>query len=63
MIEVQRICSRLDSVTHAELTDVVSAIPRGWPVTDTELEAVGDFLERRAKPVAERLRARFGGNP
>jgi hypothetical protein len=40
---------------------ILRDIPREWPVSDSELEAVGFFLERRAEQVAQRLLLRFGG--
>lgn len=61
LIEVERVASRLESVTRDEILRVVSRIPRAWPVSDGHLEAVGYFLEQRAPAVASRLRIRFGG--
>ena len=61
LIEVEGAAERLEAVTREQIFEVVRAIPRAWPVTDQELEAVGAFLEYRAPKVAARLRARFGG--
>ena len=61
LIEVERVATRLEALTREDFLSVVSAIPRAWPVTSQELEAVGVFLEHRAPRVAERLRTRFGG--
>jgi len=57
---VDVIVARLEAVTRDELVTCLAEIPQEWPVTDTELEAVGYFLERRAPQVAQRLRQRFG---
>lgn len=59
--ETSRLARRLRNLTRAELCDILCSLPREWPVTDTELECVGWFLERRTHPVAERLEASIGG--
>jgi len=61
LVEVQRVAARLETLTREDILRVITAIPRTWPVTDQELEAVGAFLEHRASGVARRLRTRFGG--
>lgn len=53
--ELTRLASRLRGLCPGELARSLQGIPRTWPVTDTELEAVGWFLHRRAEPVAVRL--------
>ena len=35
----------------------LSKLPGDWPVTDSELDAVADFVDYRRGPVAARLRA------
>jgi hypothetical protein len=62
-LEVNRVATRLESLTRTEILDVVRHIPRSWPVTNQELEHVGAFLECRAPRVAERLRARTRVTP
>ena len=47
------------SVTHEQLVEVLSAIPSSWPVSDTQLEILGFFLERRRDAVATRVRDRY----
>ena len=54
--ELQRVIRRLDQVSRDELAQILSRIPVGWPVTDSELETVGWFLEVRSTDVATRLR-------
>ena len=53
--ELSRLSARLRQLEADALADALRTIPRGWPVTDEELEAVGWFLQRRAAPVADRL--------
>ncbi len=55
---VNEIAERLSRVTRSVLVTLLSAIPIDWPVTDTELESLGFFLEARAESVAARLRAK-----
>ena len=50
----------LDAVTTGDLVEILGTIPREWPVTDTELELLGFFLERRAPQVATRMRSLIG---
>lgn len=47
----------LDDVTAQDLVRILSGIPVSWPVSDSALEFVGFFLERRASQVADRLRS------
>ncbi|WP_420619465.1 HipA family kinase [Candidatus Poriferisocius sp.] len=53
--ELSQLSARLRQLEADALADALRTIPRGWPVTDEELEAVGWFLQRRAAPVADRL--------
>jgi hypothetical protein len=46
---------QLRSVSREEIAGILRSVPSEWPVTSTELEAVGWFLERRTGPVASRL--------
>ena len=47
--EVIAECSeRLRTLTHDDLLAALSGIPESWPVSDSELERVGWFLESRA---------------
>jgi len=55
VVEVARLSQRLRTLTRQELIDTLSMIPASWPVPDTDLEALGWFLERRSALVAERL--------
>ena len=59
--ETSRLARRLRSLTRADLCGILCNLPYEWPVTDSELECVGWFLERRAHPVARRLQASIGG--
>ena len=53
--ELTRLSKRLRGLSAGELAGALQTIPTTWPVTDTELEAVGWFLHRRAEQVAARL--------
>lgn len=53
--EVQTYAQRLRDLAHDCLVAALSGIPDDWPVSSTELERVGWFLERRAPHVAARL--------
>jgi hypothetical protein len=53
--ELGRLSASLRGLQREQLVTVLSEIPASWPVTNTELEAVGWFLERRAGAVADRL--------
>ncbi len=53
--ELTRLAERLRGLSADELARALRVIPTTWPVTDTELEAVGWFLHRRAEQVAARL--------
>lgn len=54
---VSRIAEALEAVERTSLTRIMNRVPKLWPVTDDELEALGCFLEYRAPAVAQRLRA------
>lgn len=54
------VANQLEAVNRNRLIEVLEAIPDEWPVSDEELEAVGFFLERRARTVADRIRTRLG---
>lgn len=58
--EALRMVRRLRNLTRTNLCDILCSIPRSWPASDSELECVGWFLERRVHPVADRLEA-IGG--
>lgn len=58
---VSDVAAALDSVTADDLVEILTMIPPEWPVRDTDLEAIGFFLERRAPQVAERMRSLAGG--
>jgi hypothetical protein len=53
---VQDVGDTLDKVERDKLGDILRQVPEEWPVSDSELETLGWFLERRAKDVATRLR-------
>jgi hypothetical protein len=53
---IANVADNLDAVTRETIAQVLRRVPTSWPTTDTDLEALGAFLEVRAKPVATRLR-------
>lgn len=53
------LADRLQAVTHEQLVDALAAIPVSWSVSDTQLELLGFFLERRRDAVATRVRERY----
>lgn len=55
--EIDRVATCLRGLTRTELRDMLCDIPNEWPVRDNELECVGWFLERRSRPVADRVEA------
>ena len=59
--ELARLSDQLRGLDVADLVGALRTIPETWPVTDAELEAVGWFLQYRAKPVAARLERYRGG--
>ncbi len=46
----------LDSVTAADIAQVLRAVPQQWPIEVCHLAALGHFLEHRAPYVADYLR-------
>ena len=58
--EVMRVANRLRNLTKDELRDSLCTIPNTWPVSDSELECIGWFLEYRSQPVADRLENTIG---
>jgi hypothetical protein len=61
--ELLRMASVLGTITHEELRNALQGIPKEWPVSEEELEAVVAFADYRRTPVAERLTALAGGDP
>jgi hypothetical protein len=59
--ELQRLADILSQPCRNQLTAILSAVPASMPVTNTELECLGWFLEERAPHVSNRLRALLGG--
>jgi hypothetical protein len=53
---MERIAGQLEQVDKKKLLRILRSVPTTWAVTDTDLEALGFFLERRAPAVADRLR-------
>ncbi len=58
--DVEAVADALDAVTRDALMNILSTIPKSWPVTDDELQCIGFFLERRASDTAARLRSHLG---
>ena len=54
--EAKRVALALEQVSRDVLAEVLRSVPASWPVSDTELEDLGWFLEHRAAGVAERVR-------
>jgi hypothetical protein len=61
--EVERLADLLSSPCRDQLAAILNDVPVSMPVTNTELECLGWFLEERAPQVARRLRTLLGGNP
>ena len=59
---VGEVAAALDAVSTDDLVEILTMIPPEWPVSDTDLEAIGFFLERRAPQVAARMRSLVGGS-
>lgn len=55
--ELERLASALDRLSLEDIEAELSKLPEGWPVTDSELDAVAEFAHARLGPVAARLRA------
>jgi hypothetical protein len=56
--EIDRLADALAGVTRDALVLALEGVPTVWPASDSDLEAVGYFLERRAEDVASRMRGR-----
>ena len=56
-MELARIADRLACIQREEVEAVLNGVPALWPVSDAELEALGEFLVLRAVPCAHRLEA------
>ncbi len=54
---VEDVAQNLESLGREALREVLRGVPVAWGVPDSDLEALGWFLETRAQPVAARLRA------
>lgn len=59
--ELQRLADDLRNITRGMLRDLLLQIPASWPVTDSDLESLGWYLEQRAPQVADRMEALIGG--
>ncbi|MGH9264118.1 MAG: HipA family kinase [Acidimicrobiales bacterium] len=59
--ELRQLVATLNAVTRSALADMLRDVPASWPASDTELEALGFFLERRAPAVAGRMRILMDG--
>lgn len=55
--ELLRIATALDDLTRGAIDTELSKLPSSWPVADSELDAVAEFVDYRRGPVAARLRA------
>lgn len=55
--ELTRLADALDGLTRQDIEGELSKLPGNWPVDDSELDAVADFVDHRRGPVAARLRA------
>ncbi|HEV7805015.1 MAG TPA: hypothetical protein VGO80_04305 [Solirubrobacteraceae bacterium] len=55
--ELTRLADALDALTREDIEGELSKLPGSWPVDDSELNAVADFVDHRRGPVAARLRA------
>ena len=54
-VNFQGIADRLREVSRDSIAQIIQSVPASWEVSNSELEALGFFLERRAPAVAERL--------
>lgn len=61
--ELGELTDRLNAPLRKRLVGMLMTVPTSWPVADSDLEALGFFLERRAPAVAQRLNAMTGGTP
>lgn len=53
--ELERVAAALRELSRAQILSVLAEVPQSWNVADTDLEALGWFLEQRAPAVAGRL--------
>lgn len=53
---LERAARRLTAITRDDIAAVLGQVPASWAVGDDELEALGQFLDRRRLGVAQRLR-------
>ena len=54
--ELNRLADAIEGVTREGIDGVMSKIPAEWPVDDSDLEALADFVEARRPGAAQRLR-------
>jgi len=53
---ITQIAGVLEQIDKEKLVPILMSVPTSWAATNTDLEALGFFLERRAPAVADRLR-------
>lgn len=61
--ELERLAAELRGLEVTTLNAIFARVPSSWPASDADLEAVGEYLLKRAPQVASRideLRARLG---
>ncbi|HMT04826.1 MAG TPA: hypothetical protein PKD76_04700 [Solirubrobacterales bacterium] len=58
--EVNRVGTAIESLSRADIDEVVSRVPPEWPVSDPELAALAGFIDARRETVTARLRERLG---
>jgi hypothetical protein len=61
--ELRLVADSLRRVDRGDLVRILSGVPASWPVSTSDLEALGFFLERRIPQVADRLEARVSASP
>ena len=57
---IKNVIGALETLSRNVIQGIFQEIPSSWPVSDSELEAAGFFLEYRAPFVAARLKNSFG---
>lgn len=55
--EIIRLADVLEELERTAIDAELSRLPPGWPVTDHELDVLGEFVDHRRGSVAARLRA------
>jgi hypothetical protein len=55
--EAKWVAMVIEQVSRDDLAGILRAVPASWPVSNTDLEVLGWFLEHRAAGVAERVRS------